>query len=100
MLFRSEPGEVLPKGKAGEIALNLMRLAGLESLCSYDRLRELAEADEDMTAAQLYFYQWQAAFNQLTQAISHIKDEDKAGKLCAAIRAQLAAWGKTMEDTQ
>lgn len=95
-----EPGEVLPKGKAGEIALNLMRLAGLESLCSYDRLRELAEADEDMTAAQLYFYQWQAAFNQLTQAISHIKDEDKAGKLCAAIRAQLAAWGKTMEDTQ
>lgn len=52
-----EPGEVLPKGKAGEIALNLMRLAGLESLCSYDRLRELAEADEDMTAAQLYFYQ-------------------------------------------
>ena len=95
-----EPGEVLPKGKAGEIALNLMRLAGLESLCSYDRLRELAEADEDMTAAQLYFYQWQAAFNQLTQAISHIKDEDKAGKLCAAIRAQLAAGGKTMEDTQ
>ena len=65
-----------------------------------DRLRELAEADKDMTAAQLYFYQWQAAFNQLTQAISHIKDEDKAGKLCAAIRAQLAAWGKTMEDTQ
>jgi hypothetical protein len=24
-----------------------MRLAGLESLCSYDRLRELAEADKD-----------------------------------------------------
>ena len=42
-----EPEEVLPKGKAGEIALNLMRLAGLESLCSYDRLRELAEADKD-----------------------------------------------------
>ena len=39
--------EVLPKGKACEIALNLMRLAGLESLCSYDRLRELAEADKD-----------------------------------------------------
>ena len=52
-----------------------------------------------MTAAQLYFYQWQAAFNQLTQAISHIKDEDKAGKLCAALRAQLAAWGKAMEGT-
>lgn len=42
-----EPEEVRPKGKAGEIALNLMRLAGLESLCSYDRLRELAEADKD-----------------------------------------------------
>ena len=27
--------------------MNLMRLAGLESLCSYDRLRELAEADKD-----------------------------------------------------
>ena len=42
-----EPEEVLPKGKADEIALKLMRLADLESLCSYDRLRELAEADKD-----------------------------------------------------
>ena len=41
------PEEVLPKDKADEIALNLMRLAGLESLCSYDHLRELAEADKD-----------------------------------------------------
>lgn len=40
-----EPEEVLPKDKADEIALNLMRLADLESLCSYTRLRELAEAD-------------------------------------------------------
>ena len=48
-----EPEEVLPKGKAGEIALNLMRLAGLESLCSYDRLRELAEADKDGRAVVL-----------------------------------------------
>ena len=31
--------------KADEIALKLMRLADLESLCSYTRLRELAEAD-------------------------------------------------------
>lgn len=38
--------EVLPKDKADEIALKLMRLADLESLCSYDRLRELAEADK------------------------------------------------------
>lgn len=41
------PEEVLPKDKADEIALKLMRLADLESLCSYDRLRELAEADKN-----------------------------------------------------
>ena len=41
------PEEVLPKDKADEIALQLMRLADLESLCSYDRIRELAEADKD-----------------------------------------------------
>ena len=42
-----EPEEVLPKDKADEIALKLMRLADLESLCSYTRLRELAEVDKD-----------------------------------------------------
>ena len=42
-----EPEEVLPKDKADEIALKLMRLTDLESLCSYTRLRELAEADRD-----------------------------------------------------
>lgn len=42
-----EPEEVLPKDKADEIALKLMRLADLESVCSYTRLRELAEADRD-----------------------------------------------------
>ena len=42
-----EPDEVLPKGKADEIMLKLMRLADLESLCNYTRLRELAEADKD-----------------------------------------------------
>lgn len=41
------PEEVLPKDKADEIALKLMRLADLESLCSYTRLRELAEADKE-----------------------------------------------------
>ena len=41
------PEEVLPKDKADEIALELMRLADLEGLCSYDHLRELAEADKD-----------------------------------------------------
>ena len=44
---RLEPEEVLPKDKADEIALKLMRLADLESLCSYTRLRELAEADKN-----------------------------------------------------
>ena len=42
-----EPEEVLPKDKADEIAMKLMRLADLESLCSYTRLRELVEADKD-----------------------------------------------------
>lgn len=41
------PEEVLPKDKADEIALKLMCLADLESLCSYTRLRELAEADKN-----------------------------------------------------
>ena len=42
-----EPEEVLPKDKADEIALKIMRIADLESLCNYTRLRELAEADKD-----------------------------------------------------
>ena len=41
------PEEGPPQDKADEIALKLMRLADLESLCSYDRIRELAEADKD-----------------------------------------------------
>ena len=41
------PEEVLPKDKADEIALKLMRLADLENLCSYTRLHELADADKD-----------------------------------------------------
>lgn len=41
------PEEVLPKDKADEIALKLMRLADLESLCSYDRIKELTKADKD-----------------------------------------------------
>ena len=42
-----EPEEVLPKDKADEVALKLMRLADLESLCNYTRLRELAGADRN-----------------------------------------------------
>lgn len=41
------PEEVLSKDKADEIALKLMRLADLESLCSYTCLREMAEANKD-----------------------------------------------------
>ena len=41
------PEEVLPNDKADEIALKLMRLADLASLCNYTRLREMAEADKD-----------------------------------------------------
>ena len=44
---RCAPEEVLPKDKADEITMKLMRLADLESFCSYTRLRELAEADKD-----------------------------------------------------
>ena len=52
---RLEPEEVLPKDKVDEIALKLMRLADLESLCNYTRLRELAEADKDGRLAILPF---------------------------------------------
>ncbi len=41
------PDEILPKEKADEIALSLMRLADLESFAPYDRLRELDESDKD-----------------------------------------------------
>nr|DAI43800.1 MAG TPA: hypothetical protein [Caudoviricetes sp.] len=47
------PEEVLPKDKADEIALKLMRLADLESFCNYTSLRELAEADKDGRVAVL-----------------------------------------------
>lgn len=42
-----EPEEVLPKERADEIAMSLMRLTDLEGFAPYDRLRELAEADKD-----------------------------------------------------
>lgn len=64
-----------------------------------DLRRKLAMSDKDVTAAHLHFSQWQAAFTQLTQTVSRIEDEDKVGKLCAAIKAQLAAWEKTLEGT-
>lgn len=47
------PDEILPKEKADEIALSLMRLADLESFAPYDRLRELAESDSEGRAVVL-----------------------------------------------
>ena len=44
---KAKLGYTLPKDKADEIALKLMRLADLANICSYTRLRELAEADRD-----------------------------------------------------
>lgn len=64
-----------------------------------DLRRKLAMSDKDVTAAHLHFSQWPAAFIQLTQTVSRIEDEDKVGELCAAIKAQLAAWEKAMEGT-
>ena len=61
--------------------------------------KKLAMADKDVTAAGLYFGQWQQGYNQLTQAIGRIEDEAKAAKLRAAIKAQLTAWEKTLEGT-
>ena len=49
------PEEVLPKDKADEIALKLMRLADLESIFNYTRLRELAEADKEGRVVVLPF---------------------------------------------
>lgn len=45
-----EPEEVLPKEKADEIAMNLMRLADLEGFAPYDRLREWLASQADMLA--------------------------------------------------
>lgn len=55
---RLTPEEVLPKDKADEIALKLMRLADLESICSYTRLRELAEADKNGRVVVLPCKDW------------------------------------------
>lgn len=94
-LLKEQLAEAKKKAEAADNDSEKERLSGEVE----DLRKKLAMADKDVTAAQLYFYQWQAAFNQMKQAISNIKDEDKAGKLCAAIKAQLAAWEKTLEET-
>ena len=67
------PEEVLPKDKADEIALKLMRLADLESFCNYTRLRELAEADKDGRVAVLPCKMGQRVF-ALLDTDTHISE--------------------------
>lgn len=93
--LRRQLADAKAKAEAADNDSEKERLSGeVEAL-----RKKLAMADKDVTAAGLYFGQWQQGYNQLTQAIGRIEDEAKAAKLRAAIRAQLAAWGKTMEDT-
>lgn len=93
--LRQQLADAKAKAEAADNDSEKERLSGeVEAL-----RKKLAMADKDVTAAGLYFGQWQQGYNQLTQAIGRIEDEAKAAKLRAAIRAQLAAWGKTMEET-
>lgn len=71
------PEKVLPKDKADEIALKCMRLADLESLCSYTRLRELAEADKD---GRLVVLPWIPGLVLTPKNALYIIDEDE-GKI-------------------
>lgn len=81
-----EPEEVLPKDKADEIALKLMRLADLESLCNYDRLRELAEADKDGRVVVLPCQSGEHVFALL--------DDQKRVRECEVKHAVLDGWRK------
>ncbi len=83
------PEEVLPKDKADEIALKLMRLADLESLCSYTRLRELAEADKDGRLVVLPCKVGQRVF-ALLDTDKHIS-ECEAKQICMGIKLALLA---------
>lgn len=81
-----EPEEVLPKDKADEIALKLMRLADLESLCNYDRLRELAEADKDGRVVVLPC--------QSREHVFALLDDQKRVRECEVKHAVLDGWRK------
>lgn len=94
---KKEAEEAYEKLRGMEDALTAAKDEACRMAEELEALRKLAMSDKDVTAASLWFGQWQAAFNQLTQAVSRIEDEEKAAKLRAAIRAQLAAWGKAME---
>ena len=79
------PEEVLPKDKADEIALKLMRLADLESLCSYDRLRELAEADKDGRLVVLPFTSGRTLLcKENIDSLRLMKDVELAIRYCSS----------------
>ena len=80
-----EPEEVLPKDKADEIALKLMRLADLESLCSYTRLRELAEADKDGRVVVLPFTRGRTLLcKENIDSLRLMKDVELAIRYCSS----------------
>ena len=73
---RLEPEEVLPKDMADEIALKLMRLADLESLCNYTRLREFAEADKDGRVVVLPCKVWDTVWRIVRDGEPHITRDE------------------------
>lgn len=79
------PEEVLPKDKADEIALKLMRLADLESICSYTRLCDLAEADKDGRLVVLPCKVGDTVYHVSRVRTSHFEDDkiiiDDEGRL-------------------
>lgn len=78
------PEEVLPKDKADEIALKLMRLADLESLCSYTRLRELAGADKDGRLVVLPFTSGRTLLSKDIDSPRLMKDVELAIRYCSS----------------
>lgn len=82
---RCAPEEVLPKDKAEEITLKLMRLADLESLCSYTRLRELAEADKDGRLVVLPFTSGRTLLcKENIDSLRLMKDVELAIRYCSS----------------
>ena len=106
------PEEVLPKDKADEIALKLMCLADLESLCSYTRLRELAEADKDGRLVVLpcevgtatYYIHWPIAVYpdksepEIKRGIFTLCDLDRVGHSVFLTREEAEAALEAMKD--
>ena len=107
---RCEPEEVLQKDKADEIALKLMRLADLVSLCSYDHLRELAEADKDGRAVILpckvyetdgvRVYEHTVREVNYETAVGPAFDKNAIGKSIFLTRAEAEKALQEMEDTK